>query len=181
MTPTRIHAISPPDIEGWLTKEQAAMALSVSPKSVERYAKQGLLTSTKRAQRGAPALVVYSPADVEAVRVKYAKPPVVLPAEQTTVAHRLQNAPAPYSAGHSEGKGLLVGSEQLAATLAALSRFAQDVSDKYATPVYVSMTAATKLTGLARQTITEAAAANAIKTMPFGRGVRYRRKDLEAL
>ena len=58
----------PKDLTGWLTKQQAADAIGVSTKTVEKLAKDGLLQQAKQARPGKPALVVYHPEEVEQQR-----------------------------------------------------------------------------------------------------------------
>lgn len=68
--------------------------------------------------------------------------------------------------------------EQLARWLAGVA-FA--VPPPVAGAVYVSGPEAARIAGLSVQSIADLAATGAVKTMPFGKGVRYRRADLQAL
>jgi len=52
------------DLSDWLTKAQAADAIGVSTKAIERFAKAGKLEQRSRPQAHGPNVVVYFPDDV---------------------------------------------------------------------------------------------------------------------
>jgi hypothetical protein len=56
------------DLTTWLTKPEAAAAIGVSPKMIEKYAAAGKLHHGRRTQNGRPALVDYHAGDVERLR-----------------------------------------------------------------------------------------------------------------
>ena len=161
------------DVSQWITKAEAARILQCSERSIERWQRQGDLEAEMRGRSHARPEAVYDPAHVEALREKLRKPPVVLPPEiaDTGVLAPVSAKPAPALDGWGE----------LARHLAALSAFAETVSANVGVSSYVSLTDATRLAGLSSGTIRKLATAGKIATQPFGRGVRYRRKDLEQL
>jgi hypothetical protein len=156
MTPTA-------DLSTWITKTEAAQTLGVSEKSIERMTTRGKLESAMRHQDGRRSCVVYNPADVAAMRAKLAA------ITKTEVLPKRVEAPAPTPAPTL--------APSLAETLAHMATLARE----HRPTSYVSPQDAVRITGLSVATIADQAAAGAIKTMPYGRGVRYRRADLEAL
>lgn len=198
MTPTLQQH---PDTRDWLSKAEVAVLLSVSTKSVERYANEGMLTRGHRAQHGSPALVVYNPADVELLRVKLWKPPVVLPpsaeVERTTeriaasprhdveLTDRLQPVWLCGSELRDIATAIATASEHLrhVAHPALMTELRHIAEVRRPLPAYVALPTAVKLSGLSRNTIKMLARSEqtVIKTMRYGRGVRYRRADLESL
>jgi excisionase family DNA binding protein len=72
-----------PDITAWLTKPEAAAAIGVSAKMIEKYAAAHKLQQAMRAQQGRRSIVVYHPDDVEQIRRERqpAPKPFVVPAE----------------------------------------------------------------------------------------------------
>ncbi len=86
------------DLTGWFTKQDAATALGVTKKTIERALKAGKLTQRFRPNPGSPPVGVFSPEDVMALKAERTVPepqPRVLPAspngngEETPVAFRL--------------------------------------------------------------------------------------------
>jgi len=72
------------DLSTWLTVEEAATAIGVSTRTVERLGKAGKLDQRLRRQEGTPPVAVYYPGDVERERVQRhpTPPPFVLEREQ---------------------------------------------------------------------------------------------------
>jgi len=58
------------DLSHWLTKQQAADAIGVSTKTIEKLADNRQLQQRSRKRPGKPAIVVYHPSDVERVRLE---------------------------------------------------------------------------------------------------------------
>lgn len=57
-----------PDYSTWITKQQAADALAVSTKQIERWTNEKRLQCAKwKRPEGGPAIVVYHPADIERI------------------------------------------------------------------------------------------------------------------
>ena len=54
--------------KGWLTQKQAAAALEVSTKTIERWAARNRIGSGFREQPGTPDVRVYDPVDIEQLR-----------------------------------------------------------------------------------------------------------------
>ena len=60
----------PKDLSNWLSKEQAAEALAVSTKIVEKLANEKVLQKEMKRRAGKPAIAVYHPDDVDRERKK---------------------------------------------------------------------------------------------------------------
>ncbi len=60
----------PKDLSSWLSKEQAAEALGVSTKIVEKLANEKTLQKEMKRRAGKPAIAVYHPDDVDRERKK---------------------------------------------------------------------------------------------------------------
>lgn len=168
--------MSPTD--GWLTKAEAATALGVDERTIERKARQGLLGAQGRP--GFPT--VYNPADVARL----------LTARRTGVRPVVEAAG---STANGNGHGALAtraparsAAEQIAeAILDRLGLGPTGPTGPTATPagpttLWLTLDEAAELSGLPRATlhrfIVDDETLYAIKT---GRGWRIRRRDLEAL
>jgi excisionase family DNA binding protein len=76
-----------PDYSTWPTKQEAANAIGVSTKTVEKFADDGKLQQFEwKRPEGGPRIMVYHPRDVE--RLRKARnpnaPPFILPADEKT-------------------------------------------------------------------------------------------------
>src|SRR5438105_13268396 len=70
------------DLSHWLTKQQAADAIGVSTKAIERFTQAKKLEQRFRPRAGSPHVAVYDPDDVARIAHERhpAPPPFVLPA-----------------------------------------------------------------------------------------------------
>jgi hypothetical protein len=161
---------------GWLTKDEAATALHVTPKTIERLAAAGKIHqgATQPQGRG-PVRAVYHPDDVARLvqeRRQDARP-FVLPAGVTS----------PVSGnGHGRAEGLQIAGPELSSSgqdlLRAFAVALRQMSETSQTrAAYVDKTAALAIAGVSYGELREAVRKGEVKQ----RGVRYRRKDLEAL
>jgi len=164
---------------GWLTKDEAATALHVTPKTIERLAAAGKIHqgATQPQGRG-PVRAVYHPDDVArlvAERRTEARA-FVLPAGVTSpvsgnghghdeVGIRAFRKP---EGAHSTGEELL---RAFAVALRQMSETSQTQ------PAYVDKTEALAIAGVSSRELRAAVQAGEVKQ----RGRRYRRQDLEAL
>lgn len=59
-----------PDTSTWLTKSEAAHALGVAEKTVERLSKRGQIQQAVRKRLGQASIVVFKPEDIERVKAE---------------------------------------------------------------------------------------------------------------
>ena len=172
-----------PDYSGWPTKQQAAAAISVSTKQIERWAQEKRLQVAKwKRPEGGPAIVVYHPKDVERI-ARERNPnaePFVLPAAN-------DEKPAA-----DTGKAVAVrqpGAEQfvqaIAAAVSGMSQTSQNHPGvRLAERLYLTMGEAADYTGLGTGYLRRQIAEGRIELVkgagPRGASV-LRRKDLETL
>jgi excisionase family DNA binding protein len=179
-TPARV------DLSDWLTKAQAAEAIGVTPKTIERLAQAGKLEQRSRPQARGPNVAVYFPDDVTKLaqeRQPGAKP-FVLPADPDSSAG---------SNGRHTGGAMIPSPSPVLAT-----RVGDDPVRAFAAAVYAAVMSQTSETAAAPPTlflsIDEAAAVSGLsrtclrrlirnqKLPAFrDRGWRIRRRDLEQL
>jgi len=168
----RLAAMSSPDYATWLTKAQAAAALSVSTKTIEKYAQAGQIEQAAyRRPTGGPKLAVYNPADVDRLQHPPPAPFVVPPAPPAVRFARPSTAVAPLeppSPGEDLVRALLHGLRQSAPT-----------SPKSET-VFLTLAEAAGFTGL---TVTRLRRQCQQGTLPAikDRGWKIRRVDLASL
>lgn len=164
------------DLTGWLTKNQTAVELGCSTKTVERHAERRDLTKRMRPRPGLMSEVVYDPRDVAKLKAKLA---------ETRAAELEKVSPAVHQA--EESTTALTTRQDVAGKLLAVLQSSEAWATRSGTTVpiqhrlYLSYHDAAALTGLSEATLKAAVTAGTVKTMPYGAGVRLRRKDLEAL
>jgi len=113
----RLAAMSSPDYATWLTKAQAAAALSVSTKTIEKYAQAGQIEQAAyRRPTGGPKLAVYNPADVDRLQHPVPAPFVVPPGVRFARPSTAVAPVAPPSPGEDLVRALLHGLRQSAPT-----------------------------------------------------------------
>ena len=171
----------------WLTKEEAAAALQVSTKTVEKFAADRKLHSarTKNPETGATR-VVYHPRDVEKLRKKRLPDaePFVLPKDGAG------DPPARRAAGPAvlpmpqSGKPPQVILNTLAEGMAYAA--AQIVERQAATVplhlrLYLTRAEAAQYSGLPQSEINQRIKTRELPAIRTGRGWRIRRRDLEEL
>jgi len=170
------------DLSTWLTVEQAATAIGVSTRTVERLGKAGKLDQRLRRQEGTPPVAVYYPGDVERERLarRRAPAPFVLAAEQDSPPRNGNGRP---SSGSIEALARPTGEDPIHQFFTLLIRAVQSppsppVSESVAeTHAYVVKADALAIAGISEDELRKAVKAGEVKR----RGRRYRRKDLEAL
>jgi len=175
------------DYATWLTKAQAAEAIGVSTKTIEKLAADRRIEqAVYRRPTGGPPIVVFHPDDVARIAQerRTAPAPFVLPADPTSRdqagnGNGHGRALAPQPAGLVTPSGEDVLRLVFAAALRALSAEKPATSESSEKPVaaYVAKAEALALSGLSATELRKAVQAGEV-TM---RGRRYRRKDLEAL
>jgi excisionase family DNA binding protein len=177
-SPTSAH-VSDPDYSTWPTKQQAADAIGVTTKSIERFAQDGKLQQARwRRPTGGPDLVVYHPADV--ARIAAAR----RPAPNTGFLVRGEEASTPGSPINGSSAlapvpaGAVPGDDMLRAVFAAALRAVSATSQT--DTLFVTVPEAAAVTGLTQAYLRRLIAD---KTLPAirDRGWRIRRRDLEAL
>lgn len=176
--------VSDMDYSTWPTKDQAAAAIGVTPKTLERWAQAGKLQQVSWSpQARGPARVVYHPADIERlVQERRQSPaPFVLPAAADLTA------PPNGSNGHGVADLALatVGSDDplrllfaaaLRAVLSQTSQTSAAVSEKWVLTLAEAAAVSGWPASYLRRCIQDG-------TLPAvkARGWRIRRRDLEAL
>jgi excisionase family DNA binding protein len=173
---TRKTPATPADFVGWLTKQEAANAIGVSTKTVEKLAADGRLHQGKRAQLGRPPAAVYHPDDVETLR-RERNPggaPFLLP--------RL-----------AETSQKLSPTSQMSTVEAFIESFRTFISHSTQTSsngsvpvriperVFLSLTEASAYSGLPRTHLRVLMRDGKLAAIRTGRGWRIRRIDLESL
>ncbi len=98
------------DLSHWLTKSQAAEALGVSTKTVEKLAEDGAIQKQTWRRAGKPAIAVYHPDDIQRERIKRNPDaePFVLPQDDSpppasTALVRTKASPEAFMAALIEG------------------------------------------------------------------------------
>jgi excisionase family DNA binding protein len=164
-----------PEYSDWLTKQEAADAIGVSTKTIEKFSAEGKLQSAKRSQPGRPPAAVYHPGDVEALR-KERNPdaqPFVLPRESQALQTTSPTA--------SPTSQIVVAS----AVLDALGLAARAMTDAVGKPepprLFLTLDQAAEFSGLPRSYLRELMREEKLPAIKTGRGWRIRRRDLEAL
>lgn len=99
------------DYSSWLTKAQAAEALEVSTKQVERWAQEKKIQQRRwKRPEGGPAIAVFHPEDVE--RLRKERNPEVAPFVIASVADQFRTVPAVVGVRHGGGPADLLGALQ---------------------------------------------------------------------
>ena len=172
------------NLSDWLSIAEAAKAIGVSTRTVERLARARQLEHRLRPQAGSPAIAVYNPADVARIASERspAPPPFVLGAV----------TPGGSANGNGQGAELTKGSflnpggddpiRQLfaAALRAVLSPPSPSLSGTVSEKLFLTIAEAAAASGLSQACLRRLIAD---KTLPAirDRGWRIRRRDLELL
>jgi hypothetical protein len=161
---------------GWLTKDEAAAALDVKPKTIERMAAAGQIHqgATRRQGRG-PVRAVYHPDDVARLASERRQDarPFVLPAGATSPVSGNGHQPASTALAVSIDTQR-AGEDLLRAFAVALRQMSETSQTQ---PAYVDKGEALRIAGVSYGALRAAVHAGEVKQ----RGRRYRRQDLEAL
>ena len=149
-------------LESWLTKAEAAAALRVSEKTIERMATKGQLHRETRRRTGVRPQPVFNPQDIEALKTQQGPEPFVVPESEQT--------PKPNRA--------------LAPVRPDFGSFLQAFSPAGGVPLkdklFLNVKEAAQYAGLPLSTIRRLIAANKLKAIKAG-GWRIKRSDLESL
>jgi excisionase family DNA binding protein len=182
--------MSEPDFSTWFTKQQAADAIGVSTKTIEKFA------ADKKIQQGAwrphgrgAEKAVYNPDDVARIAQERHRglAPFVLPAGTDLPAkgngHRGARGLAIAAASSPSGEEVirLVFTAALR-TLTSERRATSENSEKSHPALFMTIAEAAVVSGLPQADIRRAIDAGELKARKTGRGGwRIRRKDLEQL
>jgi hypothetical protein len=171
------------DYATWLTKDQAAAAIGVTTKTIERLTQDGQIQSARWQPQGrGPQRVVYHPDDV--ARLAQARrqgplPPFVLPVPKDVTpngnGHHGQALAHAATSAVSRFPDIGPGADLLHILVAAAQRVLSETSQTR--PAYVDKTEALAIAGVSYGALRDAVRAGEVKQ----RGRRYRRTDLEAL
>jgi len=172
-----------PDYTTWLTKQQAADAIGVTTKTVERMAQDGQLQQARR--RGATSgqkIAVYHPDDVDRIASarRTAPVPFVLPAIQDSPANG--NGPHPGVALQIPPPSPIGSGEELLQAFALALRRMSETSQTLAAgaTLYLTIDEAAAVSGLSRAFLRRMIGNGTLAAIK-DRGWKIRRKDLEAL
>jgi len=160
----------------WLTKDAAAAALGVTPKTIERLAQAGKIHQGARQSHGrGPLRAVYHPDDVARMvqERRQAAKAFVLPAGVTSPVSGNGHSSAA-AIELSRNRDIPPGADLLHAVALALRQMSETSQTRAA---YVDRAAALAIAGVSARELRAAVAAGEVKQ----RGRRYRRQDLEAL
>jgi hypothetical protein len=168
------------DTTGWLTKDEARAATGVrSTKSLERWAKAGLLQQATRPQAHGPDVVVYHPEDVRrlAAERQPAAAPFVLPAGSNGGPPVLRETAPPETLSISTGRERGVdGLQQLAA---AVERLMSQTSQTL--PPFSTLREAAAWSRLSKACLKRLVEAGTLPATRDGRRLMFASGDLEAL
>jgi hypothetical protein len=180
-TSTTSARVSDIDYTGWLTKAEAATAIGVTTKTVERLAADGKIQqgATQRQGRG-PTLAVYHPDDVARIAAerRTAPAPFVLPAGLT---------PPPNGNGHHADRGLALaavppppGEDVLRLLFATALRAVSEKSETSAA-LFLTIPEAAVVSGFSQAYLRRRCQSGWEGAIKDGSTWKLRRKDLEAL
>ncbi len=165
------------DLSAWLTKPEAATALQVSFRTLDKFVTDGRLQSAKRQQPGKPPAAVYHPGDVEQLRQERQPPAHVLPAVDAT----LREVPARTVPILSADVPILSAEEALG-LFQACAKLARSVPEVRLTErLFLTIKEAAALSGLPRTHVRRLMAGGQLSAQRIGRRWFIRRKDVEAL
>jgi excisionase family DNA binding protein len=176
------------DLSGWITKQQAAAAIGVTPKTIERLAQAGKLEQRSRPQARGPNVAVYDPGDVDRLVSErhVAPPPFVLPAGTVSPP-----AKRPLAAATAESTALTVtdapalDEDPLRALVALVRTVMSQTSETSAgvsQTLYVTVKEAAGILGLPQADVLRLVHDGDLSHRMTGRGgIRIRRRDLEQL
>ena len=170
------------DYSGWLSKAQAAAALEVSTKTLDRMAAQKLIEQAIWRRPGKPAIAVFYPPDVEKLwkaRNPDATPPFVVPEAQEDPGPPPETAALARSTAHGAQNTLAVLLEALGHASATPAVPAVAIRDK----LFLTLAEAVSYSGLPPvylRTLIANGTLTAVKV--DGRGsLRIKRGDLDRL
>jgi excisionase family DNA binding protein len=165
-----------PDYSTWLTKQQAAEAIGVSTKTVEKLADAKQLQQAMLRRPGKPSIAVYHPDDVARVRAERnpEAEPFVLPPEDSP-SQNVEN-PSPTSRVPALAK-----SQNALGSFAAIAEmFRPPDRVRLAERLFLTLDEASELSGLPKAYLRSLMAEGKIGLKACGRW-RIRRADLEKL
>jgi excisionase family DNA binding protein len=178
--------VSDIDYATWLTKAQAAEAMGVTPKTVERFVHDGKIQHTRWQPGGrGPTRVVYHPDDVARVAAERQRgplPPFLVPGPPVAPTNgnghqALARVPADLTTSSLSQTGG-AGEEFFRVLVAAAVRVRSETSQT--SVAFLTITEASAFTGLT-QAFLKRMIAQGTLTAIKDRGWKIRRKDLEAL
>jgi excisionase family DNA binding protein len=179
------------DLSTWLTKPQAAAAIGVSTKAIERFTQAGKLEQRFRPQAHGPKVAVYFPDDVQKLvqERRQGATPFVLPAgPDSTTNGNGQRHPASLPSTHIS-EITYPGGDPLRAFAAAvyaavMSQTSQAAGNRndaeLEQKMFLTLPEASAITGLTQAYLRRAIEDGTLKAIK-DRGWRIRRKDLETL
>jgi excisionase family DNA binding protein len=169
-----------PDYSTWLTKQQAAAAIGVTTKSIERFVQEGKIQQARwRRPTGGPELAVYHPDDVARIaqeRQPGPLPPFLVPASNPPTNGKGATG---VNALAIASPSLPPGEDLLRLLFAAVLKTVSQTSETSAA-LYLTLPEAAAITGLSQAYLRRRIADQSLPAVR-DRGWRIRRKDLEQL
>lgn len=178
--------MSPQDYSTWLTKQQAADAIGVTTKTVERFVQAGQIQQARWQREGrGPQLAVYHPDDVARLaseRKPGPLPPFVVPTSNGAAngnGHGIHTAPIEALARTPDSSiANIDGADLLRVLVTAAARVMSETSQ---TPtLFLTLQEAAAVSGLTQAYLRRACESGTLKAVK-DRGWRIRRTDLEQL
>jgi|SRR5581483_6604784 len=180
-----------PDYSTWLTKQQAADAIGVSTKLIEKFAQEKHLQSAKwKRPEGGARIAVYHPHDVERLRKERnpeAQPFVIAPSKDGAPddVPAFAEAPAATSAPNTALAVRQPSAEQflqaIAAAMGSGSQTSQNLGVRISERLFLTIPESADYSGLPQSHLRRLMADGTLKAMRTGGGWRIRRADLEKL
>lgn len=163
----------------WLTKQQAADAIGVTTKTVERFAQEGQVQQARwRRPTGGPELAVYHPDDVARLALERRQgplPPFVVPTSNRNGHGAIQTRPIAQVAPPAPP----AGEDVLRLLVAAARRVMSETSETFDYE-YLTVPEAAAACRLSQAYVRRRIAAGAVPAIR-DRGWRIRRQDLRVL
>jgi excisionase family DNA binding protein len=181
--------MTPPDYSTWLTKQQAAEAIGVTTKSIERFVQEGKIQQARwRRPTGGPELAVYHPDDV--ARIAQARqpgplPPFLVPGGAPASTNGNGHGgltpitpitPSPFSNVEEARRAFVVGLSEFAGLLKTVSQTSETST------LWVTVPEAAAILGFPQADVRRLIHDGELNCRRTGRGgIRIRRTDLGAL
>ena len=173
------------DLADWLTKAEAAAALGVSTKAVERLKQAGQLEQRQRPQARGPKLAVYHPDDVARLASQRRPGPstgFVVPESTNATGPANGRVPGPASQALAVGIDVPPGADLLRLLISAAVQIVSETSQTHSSEpkIFLTLREAATHSGLSVTYLRRRIAAGTLKAIR-DRSWKIRRTDLEQI